>query len=81
MLRNKYKFVMSRNKYKIEIGKKFHWSDGNLYHIINIFIGGRNTLVTMKTWFKYKKRWTYVTLDKDIVEWWLSSNWFKEVNK
>ena len=74
-------FVMSRKKYQIEVGEKFYWSDRRLYHIINIFIDGFHSLVTMKTWSKYKKRWSYVTVEKDLVEWWFSSNSFKEVNK
>ena len=74
-------FVMSRKKYQIEVGEKFYWSDRRLYHIINIFVDGCDILVTMKTWSKSKKRWNYMTVDKDLVEWWLSSNCFKEVNK
>lgn len=74
-------FVMSRKKYKIEVGEKFYWSDRNLHHIVHIFNDEDYTMVVMKYWNKYRKCWYYQTVHKELVEWWFQSGCFKEVNK
>ncbi len=75
------KYMGRYRVYNIEVGEKFYWSDRNLYHIVHIFNDEDDTMVVMKFWNKYRKNWHYETVHKELVEWWLSSNCFKEVNK
>ena len=70
-----------RRVYKVEVGEKFYWSDRNPYSIVHIFNDGDDTMVVMKSWNKYRKRWHYETVYKETVEWWFQSGCFKEVNK
>lgn len=73
---------MARKKQPLEIkpGVKFHWYDRDLWHIVHIFQDGDYTMVVLKSWAKYKNRWVYEVADKEVIEWWLESKAFKEVN-
>jgi len=73
--------VARRRVYKIEVGENFYWSDRDLWHIVHIFDDGDDTMVVMKSWAKYKKRWVYQVVSKELIEWWFQSGCFKEVNK
>ena len=71
---------MRKKTYKIEIGEKVYWSDRKLHTIVHIFNDGDDTMVVMKSWNKYRKRYYYEVVSKELVEWWFSSDCFKEVN-
>lgn len=73
--------MTDKNRHTVEVGKKFYWSDRDLWHIVHIFIDGDDTMVVLKSWSKYKKRWCYQVTYKEVLEWWFSSDCFKEVNK
>ena len=70
-----------RRVYNIQVGESFYWSDRKLWHIVHIFEDDGSTMVVMKSWTKYKCRWMYQVVDKEVVEWWFQSGCFKEVNK
>lgn len=66
---------------EIKVGAKFHYYDRDLWHIVNIFQDGEDTMIVMKSWAKYKNRWCYKVEDKEILEWFFNeSKVYKEVN-
>lgn len=73
--------MAKRKVYKIEVGEKLYWSDRNLWHIVHIFNDGEDTMIVMKAWSKYKQRWMYQVAHRELVDWWIHSKCFKEVNK
>lgn len=41
------------------IGKKFHYIDHDLWHIVTYFKDSDNHFVVIKSWAKYKQKWVY----------------------
>ena len=70
-----------RRVYKIKVGEKFYWYDRDLWHIVHIFNDGDDEMVVLKSWSKYKQRWCYQVSSIETLNWWFSSQTFKEVNK
>ncbi len=65
---------------EIKVGEKFHYYDRDLWHIVNIFQDGEDTMVVIKSWV-YKNRWCYKVEYKETLEWYFSeSKMYKEVN-
>lgn len=43
----------------IKVGDKFHYTDRDLWHVVNIFDDKDYKLIVIKSWSKYKQRWVY----------------------
>lgn len=66
---------------EIKVGEKFHYYDRDLWHIVNVFQDGEDTMVVIKSWAKYKNRWCYKVEYKETLEWYFNeSKMYKEVN-
>ena len=70
-----------KKKPEIKVGTKFHWYDRDLWHIINIFEHDGHTMVVLKSWAKYKNRWTFAVSYRENIEWFLNSQLYDEINK
>lgn len=44
---------------EIKVGTKFHWWRKELWHIVNVFKDGDETMVVLKSWAKYRNKWVY----------------------
>lgn len=70
-----------KRKPEIKVGEKFYYYDRDLWHIVNIFQDGDDTMVVIKSWAKYKNRWCYKVEYKEGLEWFFQeSKIYKEVN-
>ena len=68
---------MPRKKKPLEsnVGQKFRWYDRDLWYIVNIFQDNGEDLIVLKSWAKYKNRWTYRVESRYIMEY-----YFEEYN-
>ena len=60
---------------EIKVGQKFRWYDRDLWYIVNIFQDNGEDLIVLKSWAKYKNRWTYRVESRYIMEY-----YFEEYN-
>lgn len=65
---------------EIKVGAKFHWWDRDLWHIVNIFQDGDDTMVVLKSWAKYRKHWCYKVEYEELLKYFFESESYKELN-
>ena len=55
---------------KIQIGHKFYFSRGDLYHIVSEFEDDNKKYYVIKTWAKYRGYWSYEVISRIcLVDW------------
>ena len=71
-----------KKKLEIKVGEKFYYDDRDLWHIVNVFQDGENTMVVIKSWVKYKKHWCYRVEHKETLDWFFNeSKLYRELNQ
>lgn len=58
------------NKENIKPGHKFYFSRNELYHIVTSFTDNNEELFIIKSWNKYKCRWSYEVVSRFCLEDW-----------
>ena len=61
---------MMFNKDNLKPGHKFYFSRNEPYHIVTSFIDNESELFVIKSWNKYKQRWSYEIVSRYCLEDW-----------
>ena len=59
------------NEVKIEPGLKYRGWDRDPWYVVLLFEDKGAEYVVVRSWAKYRRRWTYQVLIKEVLEDWL----------
>jgi len=58
------------NKENLKPGHKFRYSRNELYHVVTSFFDDNEEFFVIKSWNKYKQRWSYEVASRYLLEDW-----------